>query len=174
MFSIIRTFIYGTPARHGIRRTSFKAAAFLTAAVLLFSSCTKRTAAVPAKEEDSVKITATFYPLYIMLLNITDGIPGVTLSMIAPANTGCLHDYQLTTRDMKAIESCDILVANGAGMEDFLEKALSVKKDRMIVAAEGYQLVNDNAHVSLSPSAALYEVQKLAARLESLDSPRAD
>src|SRR5574344_635373 len=91
MFSIICTLIDGTPARHGIRRTSRKAAAFLTAAVLLFSSCTKRTAAVPAKEEDSVKITATFYPLYIMLLNITDGIPGVTLSMIAPANTGCLH-----------------------------------------------------------------------------------
>ena len=173
MFSIICTLIDGTPARHGIRRTSRKAAAFLTAAVLLFSSCTKRTAAVPAKEEDSVKITATFYPLYIMLLNITDGIPGVKLSMIAPANTGCLHDYQLTTKDMKAIESCDILVANGAGMEDFLEKALSLKKDRLIVAAEGYPLVNGNAHVWVSPAGALFEVQKISAGLAALDGTHA-
>lgn len=96
------------------------------------------------------------------------------LSTLAPANTGCLHDYQLTTKDMKAIESCDILVANGAGMEDFLEKALSIKQDRMIVAADGYQLVDDNAHVWVSPAGALYEVQHIAEGLEKLDSAHSD
>lgn len=146
---------------------------------ILFFSCNNKnnisssvsTKAVETENKnEKLNITATFYPLYIMLLNITDGIENININLLAPADTGCLHDYQLTTKDMTAIQNADILVANGAGMEDFLEKALSTKKDKTIVAAEGYELVDNNAHIWVSPEGAIYEVQKIADELSTLDT----
>lgn len=119
------------------------------------------------------KIMASFYPLYVMLLNITSG-SDAELSLLASPDTGCLHDYQLTTGDMKNLEAADILVLNGAGMEDFVEKALEVKDESQIVTAcEGYQLFEDNAHVWLSPKGAAYEVEKISEGLSRLDEKNA-
>jgi len=139
-------------------------------ALTLLSSCTKKQ---PSNDE-STKIMATFYPLYIMLQNITEGADNVQISMLAPPNTGCLHDYQLTTKDMKALENCDILVANGAGMEDFLDKAIQLKKDSLIIAGEGYPLVEDNAHIWVSPKGAIYQVTKITEGLKQYDKANAD
>mgnify|MGYP000697771416 CR=1 FL=1 len=36
---------------------------------------------------------------------------------------GCLHDYTLTVKDMKALERADIIVCNGAGLEESMESA---------------------------------------------------
>lgn len=128
----------------------------------------------PQSQESTIKITASFYPLYIMLMNITDGAQNVELSLLAPANTGCLHDYQLTTKDMKAIEDCTIFVVNGAGMEDFLDKVLELKKDSLIVASEGYTLVDENAHIWVSPKGAIFEVQNICNALCELDSKNSE
>lgn len=128
----------------------------------------------------SIKITATFYPLYIMLLNITDGVEGVELSLLAPAGTGCLHDYELTVRDMKTISECDILVANGAGMESFMERAISQVKGNIIVAAENFPMqseipfLEENAHIWVSPAGAIYEVEQITRKLAQLDKARAE
>lgn len=143
---------------------------------LMFFSCSKKNAlpAPSVKGSENVRITATFYPVYIMLLNITDSVPGTQVSLLAPPNTGCLHDYQLTTKDMKAIAECDILVANGAGMEDFLDKAMEARKGQLIQAAEGYTLIEDNPHVWVSPDGAAYETLRIAQQLASLDKKNAD
>ena len=130
--------------------------------------------AFSAPLQNKIKITATFYPLYIMLENLTENVPDVEISMLAPVNTGCLHDYEMTTRDMKTITGCNILIANGAGMETFLEKALSMKKGAVIVAADGFPLTDNNPHVWVSPAGAIYEVQHIASGLEKLDSTHAD
>ena len=130
-----------------------KLAFFMAAAIFLLSSCSpKKATAVQPNNTDTntIKITATFYPLYVSLLNITDGVEGIELSLLAPPDTGCLHDYQLTTKDMKKIENSNILVANGAGMEDFIEKILETKKDSLIIASEGFELTDNNSHVWVS------------------------
>ena len=109
-----------------------------------------------------------------MLLNLTDGIDDVEVSLLAPAETGCLHDYQLTTGDMKLIEKCDILVVNGSGMEDFFDKAFSLKKNSVVVASDGFELFDGNPHVWVSVSGAIYEVQKITEGLCSLDSKNSE
>ncbi len=140
-----------------------------------FSSCSKKNLQSTTNQgAQKIKITATFYPLYIMLLNITDGAPDVELALLAPANTGCLHDYQLTTKDMRAISSSSILVANGAGMEDFLDKALELKKDSLIIASEGFNLVNENPHIWVSLTGASYETQKICDGLCRLNEKNAE
>lgn len=145
---------------------------FLAGTFIFSTSCSgkKQSTKTETTQDSSIEIMASFYPLYVMLLNITENIPDVKISMLAPANTGCLHDYQLTTRDMKNLEKCDILVVNGAGMEDFLEKALELKKDSTIIAAEGYELFEDNAHIWVSPKGAIYEIQRITEGLCRLNA----
>lgn len=151
-----------TSCKKGSQQTTPQAAA----------NTTNSTNEAQAPEQNKTKILATFYPLYVMLLNITEGT-NTEVSMIAPANTGCLHDYQLTTKDMQAIEKCDILVANGAGMEDFLEKALEAKKDSTIIASQGYNLIEENPHIWVSPSGAIWQVKQIAEGLKKLDPQNA-
>lgn len=149
-----------------------KLAFFMAAAIFLLSSCSpKKATAVQPNNTDTntIKITATFYPLYVSLLNITDGVEGIELSLLAPPDTGCLHDYQLTTKDMKKIENSNILVANGAGMEDFIEKILETKKDSLIIASEGFELTDNNSHVWVSPEGAIHQTQRIVEGLSHLD-----
>ena len=93
--------------------------ALLCAAVCLtgFSGC-----GTPAKESSRLKLLASFYPIAIMALNITDGVEGVAVESMAQQQTGCLHDFQMTTADMKKEETADAFLINGAGMEGFLDK----------------------------------------------------
>ncbi len=156
--------------------------------VFLFS-CGKKTARTENTElKEKTIITASFYPLYIMLMNITGGIPDIQLSLLAPADTGCLHDYQMTTKDMNAIEKADILVVNGAGMESFMEKALETKADAVIIASEGARLVEEgghahedgtehggdvNPHVWVSVPGAIHETERITEGLAALDPEHA-
>ena len=93
--------------------------ALLCAAVCLtgFSGC-----GTPAKESSRLKLLSSFYPIAIMALNITDGVEGVAVESMAQQQTGCLHDFQMTTADMKKAETADAFLINGAGMEGFLDK----------------------------------------------------
>lgn len=93
--------------------------ALLCAAVCLtgFSGC-----GTPAKESSRLKLLASFYPIAIMALNITDGVEGVAVESMAQQQTGCLHDFQMTTANMKKAETADAFLINGAGMEGFLDK----------------------------------------------------
>ena len=71
--------------------------------------------------EDKLQIVTTFYPVYMIGLNITEGIEGIEVKSLTDLDTGCLHDYVLTTEDMRIISEADIMVINGGGMESFLE-----------------------------------------------------
>ena len=64
--------------------------ALLCAAVCLtgFSGC-----GTPAKESSRLKLLASFYPIAIMALNITDGVEGVAVESMAQQQTGCLHRF---------------------------------------------------------------------------------
>lgn len=158
-----------------IKKTSVSLKKIFAAVMLALTlvSCRAKKTENPADDGSTIKITATFYPLYVILANVTDGIQGVEISVLAPPDTGCLHDYQLTTGDMKKIEDCNILVANGSGMEDFMEKAISSKKDSIVYATEGFSLVDDNSHVWVSPTGAIHEAKKIAEGLAVLDAKNA-
>lgn len=55
---------------------------------------------------------------------------------------GCLHDYTLTVKDMKALERADIIVCNGAGLEESMESALETVGDTpQIDCAQGIPLL---------------------------------
>ena len=119
-------------------------------------------------------VVTTFYPLYIMALNVAKDVPGVRVVNMTEPITGCLHDYQLTTADLKTLETVDALVVNGAGMESFLDRVLSrYPKLPQIVASRGVRLIDDNPHVWVGVEGARAEVANIAAGLAALDTAHA-
>lgn len=130
-------------------------------------------------DENKTDIITTFYPMYIMTINVAKDVPGVSVSCMTEENAGCLHDYALTPRDMKNLEKGDILIANGAGMESFLGK-ISAEYPRMkvIELAHGIDLLRsadgkDNPHVWVSVEGAEKEVKRLRDALSELDPANA-
>lgn len=70
--------------------------------------------------DKKLKVVATFYPVYLIGLNIAGQAEDIEVNSLTELNTGCLHDYQLTTEDMKLISDADVLIINGGGMESFM------------------------------------------------------
>ncbi|MFH1798276.1 MAG: zinc ABC transporter substrate-binding protein [Candidatus Omnitrophota bacterium] len=131
--------------------------------------------------EGRTKILASFYPMYIMALNVARDVPGVTVMNLTSPSTGCLHDYALTVNDMKKIVDADILVVNGAGMESFLERVTARYPELKIAKlSEGIPLIKggeedgDNPHVWVSISNAITQVKNLCNALRAFDPSRGD
>lgn len=76
------------------------------------------------EEKEEVTIVTSFYPMYLAVLNLTDGIDGVEVINLTDNTIGCLHDYQLTTKDMRTLANADIFVMNGSNMEHFMENII--------------------------------------------------
>lgn len=134
--------------------------------------------------EEKTRIVTSFYPVYIMTLNITDGAKDVEVLNMAEKLTGCIHEYSLTTADLKKFEDADIFIQNGAGLENFTQKILdSYKSIKVISAAEDVKnfIVEEedgeeesNSHIWLSIENYISETNKIADKLCELDSKNAE
>lgn len=113
-----------------------KLSRLLLAVVLIFgllSGCGSSETAAP--EGDT--ILATTYPMYYLTQRLTEGMEDVTVELMVTEAVSCLHDYTLTTEQMKKIERADVIVMNGCGLEDFMADALkSVPGENLIVAQD--------------------------------------
>ena len=133
------------------------------------------------KNSDKLKIVTSFYPMYIDAINIAGNVEGVEVVNLTQPQTGCLHDYQLTTEDMKTLETADIFIVNGLGMENFLDKVTSARSDLKIIDAsksEEIYLLKDgdeiNPHVWMSVTYAMNQVKAITKQLCEADPDHAD
>lgn len=113
-------------------------ALMLSAALLL--------AGAPARAADEFDILTSFYPMYLLTVNVAGGIEGVNVVNMAEQNVGCLHDYSLRTGDMRMIHSADVVVVNGAGMEGFIDKIVDDQQKPVIDASQGIELITAQGH----------------------------
>lgn len=98
-------------------------------------------------ETDGLRVLTSFYPVYLIAQEVTAGTEGIILENMAQPQTGCLHDYELTISDMKKLETADILLVNGGGMEAFLGQALEqYPKLRIVDTSEGVSLLTEDFH----------------------------
>ena len=130
------------------------------------------------KTAEPFRIVTSFYPMYVATINITDGVDGVEVYNMTKPQTGCLHDYQLMTDDMKTLEKADAFIINGAGMEDFMDKVTEQqKKLKVIDASRGIELIHDeegdNPHVWLSVTDAIAQTRNIADQLKEADPAHA-
>ena len=134
-----------------------------------------------ASMDDGItKIVTSFYPMYIIAENITDGANNIELENMADVNVGCLHDYTLTTEDMKKIEKADIFIINGLGMENFIKKAME-SNDKMTVIDSSKDITNvikddeeTNAHIWTNIDNYILQVKNISEQLIKLDNKNAE
>ncbi len=102
----------------------------------------------PIKADDNkFHIVTSFYPVYIATLNVTDGIEGVEVTNMTENSNGCLHDYQLTAKDMRKLEHADVFIINGAGMETFMEAVLETYPNLTVIdTSKGISLLEGTIH----------------------------
>ena len=147
-----------------------KALAFLLMFLLLFPALA-----------DAETIVTSFYPVWILTLNLTEGIEQVKVVNMAGSASGCLHDYALQNSDMTVLSEADALIINGAGMESFLPVITSAYPDLPVIdATAGLPFLREsdivefgdeadgeliNAHLWLDPQRAAGMAANLAAGL---------
>ncbi|TRZ49537.1 zinc ABC transporter substrate-binding protein [bacterium] len=144
---------------------------------IFFMVCSFVSVSNAASETKEIKIVASFYPMYIMAKNVVKDVPGVSVQNLTPPLTGCLHDYTVTTNDMKKLADAQVFVANGAGMESFLDKIIAGHPNiKIIQLAGGIPLIKgegnegDNPHLWVSISNAIIQVKNLGKAMGEFDS----
>lgn len=73
------------------------------------------------------QIVATTLPIYEFTSTICSGT-NLQVGQLITENVSCLHDYTLKVSQMRMIESAEVIVINGAGLEDFLEDPLATSQ----------------------------------------------
>lgn len=157
-------------------------AAFLSLTLLVsmaFAGCSGN-----EENKDKTIVLTTFYPVYIFTQNLLDGIDGIEIVNMTENHNGCLHDYTLMPKDMKALAAAKAVVINGAGMEEFLEKAVEMSDAPVIDSSVGIEIIGadeeddhdheseeehghdhdhgGNAHIWMSPKNAAKQTENIA------------
>lgn len=122
------------------------------------------------------KIVTSFYPMYIIALNITEGAQNVELNNMADINTGCVHNYTLQTEDLKKLSNADVLIQNGLDIENFMDKVTNSFSNLKIVNSteEITDVIKDddetNGHTWTSINNYIKQVEKIKNSLKELNN----
>lgn len=149
--------------------------------ILLLLSLCGTTAPSPTSVKTDEKVVVTsFYPIYIMALNVVGAAPNVSVRNLTPPFTGCLHDYSLTVDDMKKLAGASLFITNGVGMESYMQKIVAQHPNlKAVELAKGIPLIRGegglpNPHVWTSVSNAITEVHNLGEAMAEFDPAHAD
>jgi ABC-type metal ion transport system, periplasmic component/surface adhesin len=143
-----------------------------------------------AQKRNGTKIVATFLPMYMF----TKGVTGETgeVEILIPAGADP-HEYQSTPENARTIAQADVLVKNGLGLEEFLEKLVDATGNsrlQEIDASQNIQPIEEedehhhghdhdhdheegNPHVWLDPVLAQQQVKNIRDGLIKADSNNA-
>jgi zinc transport system substrate-binding protein len=129
-----------------------------------------------------LQVVASFYPLYFLASEI--GGDAAEVYNLTPAGAEP-HDYEPTARDTARIETADLLVLNGVGLEAWaenIEQRVDTQKVRVVFAAEGLatrELVEErermaDPHVWLDPELMLKMADTIERAFAAADPANAD
>lgn len=139
--------------------------------------CTRLFSEKVSEPKEKINIVTSFYPIYIVAKNITEGVEGVGLTNMAENHTGCLHDYQLSTNDMRELEKADIFLINGVGMEPFVDDIIQTYPDLLVIdTSTGTTFIDEgepNGHIWLNLENYKIQVENIKKALAEFDAPDA-
>ena len=95
-------------------------------------------------------VVTSFYPVWILTLNLTDGVEGVEVVNLTEQSSGCLHDYTLQHSDMIVLSRADALLINGSGMEPFMPRIAEALPDLPVIdATAGLSFLTESGIVEI-------------------------
>ncbi len=129
-----------------------------------------------SEEDDRTSVVATFYPLAYLAETI--GGERVSVKTLIPQNNE-VHSWEPSTRDMLEVDTADIVVYNGAGLEPWFEDeilpALDTEGKLIIDTTSGLDLLPSGGdssydpHTWLSPYVARWQAERIHQALVSVD-----
>jgi zinc transport system substrate-binding protein len=136
--------------------------------LLLLTACT------PIQEDKRLKVYTSFYPMYDFTYKI--GQDKINLINLVPSGTE-VHDWEIRTKEMIGLESADILIYNGLGMEYWLNDVVNSleNKDLILVnTTKNITTINDDPHVWLNVRNAIAQLTVIKDALVSNDVQNKD
>ena len=147
-----------------------KLIALLLSLLVLLTGCAPTVAAQ--------QVVATTRPVYDFTSRLCENTD-ISVSLLVTQSVSCLHDYTLQVRQMRAVESCSLLIVSGGGLEEFLSDVLS-SANAVCDASAGIALLSSHAshghdyeehhhtvdpHIWLSPDNAKIMAQNICSSL---------
>ena len=141
------------------------------------------------RRDDRPIVLATTYPIYVAAQHILGDDTTIALTRLDGSASGCLHDYQLSPSDRRAVQEAQIILMNGAGAESFLDGIVdadkcvdtSAKAELLLLDGEHHHDHGDdhpheeyNEHLWLSPDRYIEQVEAVRDALCALDPDMAD
>jgi len=162
-----------------ILRNKYILIALLLCVISIFSFAIVKLNGFSDEREGDFVIVTSFYPMYIATINLTDGIENVKVENLTNNVAGCLHDYQLSTKDLKMLDKANMLVMNGAGMEEFLSDVPEQFENlKIVTATDGLTLLSEddeyNSHSWMDVYLYKQEIENIAEGLIQMDSANED
>lgn len=127
----------------------------------------------PIHAQERLKVLATFAPIYSLTANVVGN--SAELEVLLPGDAGP-HGFALSPKDLKKLAKADVIVANGAGVEEWLERALETAARPgvlRVIASERIRNV-ENPHVWLDPVMAVTMVETIRDALMARDKANAE
>ena len=93
----------------------------------------------------SSQIVATTLPVYEFTSVLCQGT-GLSVSQLVTESVSCLHDYTLQVSQMRMLENAQVTITSGAGLEDFLQDALSGAAHVIDASTDTHLHTGDHAH----------------------------
>jgi len=114
--------------------------------VMLFSACGRATEGNQSPVEGKIQVVVTTTFIGDVVNNIAGENVDITVLLAAGQNP---HSYQPAPMDMVAVTEADLILANGFGLEDFLEDLLSGSdtKAEVIVVSDGITPLMTEGHL---------------------------
>ena len=119
----------------------------ITTIIINLSKVNRKDTRVSGQDPEKIQVVTAFYPMYIIGLNIADHMDNVEVTNLTEPNTGCVHDYQLTTDNMKLLSDADVIIVNGGGLEGFLDEVIGNYPNlRVIDSSKGIPMLANDGH----------------------------
>ena len=140
---------------------------WLICAAISFSSLSAFAQEAPKK----LNVLATIPPIYSLTKNVVGDAANVE-QLLPPG--GEPHGFALSPKDLKRLSEADVLVENGGGIEDWLDKAVRNVKGLHVVSGKGVVEGDPNPHYWLSPLLAIKQVENIRKGLVEKDPANAE
>ena len=126
----------------------------------------------------ALRVVTTLPPIYCLTANVAGELANV--ENLLPPGAGA-HDFQFTVAERRKFERADLVIANGLGLESWLDKAMDKRGSRRVVrCAAGLGADTNlsgghtpNPHVWLDPILACGMVTNILAALQQADPANA-
>lgn len=118
----------------------------LAALALTLGACAPLVEEAPREAQ----IYATFYPFYALTALLTEDVEGMRLSCLVQPQDGCLRDYALSDWDLYLLQTAELVIAGGRGLESFESTLQSLGEAGPAVAFTLYNAVLYNQEDEIS------------------------